>query len=109
MIYIRIEVWPGGNKVDAKLVSEMVVGNVGKYTEDGEYEVKISKPDGFKAEPYKLNSMTQTGRHRERLLDPLPSSVLARLELRHKRSRGIWQLLRKVFGKLAREVEDGTR
>jgi len=106
MIYIRIEIWPWGRKADAELISEVVVENVGGPEDAAKYAVRASKPGGFRAEPYKLNSMTQTGRHKQRVLDPLPDSVLTEVRVNHKRSKGIWVLVRKVLSKLVRELED---
>jgi len=105
MIYVRIEIWPFGNKKEARLLSEVVIANVGGDNKHGEYEVRASHEGGFLAEGFKLNSMTQSGKHRERLAHPKESSVLVRTKAKHERDLGFWPLLRKVFGKIAREKD----
>jgi hypothetical protein len=106
MIYVRIELWPFGNQKEARLIGEVVVANVGGDHEHGEYEVRVSQEGGFRAEPYKLNSMTQSGKIRLRVKDPAPSSVMSKFGLKHERSRGIWVLLKKTLSKLVRELGD---
>jgi hypothetical protein len=108
MIYIRIELWPFGNQQEARVLSEVVIANVGGDTRQGEYEVRASQEGGFLAEGFKLNSMTQSGKHRERLRQPKEESVLVKVGARHKRSLGFWPLLRKVFGKIDRELRRPT-
>jgi hypothetical protein len=104
MIYIRIELWPLGNQKEAKLLSEVVIANVGGDAEQREYDVLASNEGGFLAEGFKLNSMTQSGKRRERLLHPKEGSVLIRVKAKHERVLGFWPLLRKVFSKIASEV-----
>jgi hypothetical protein len=108
MIYIRIEIWPFGNQKEARVLSEVVIANVGGDTRQGEYEVRASQEGGFLAEGFKLNSMTQSGKHRERLSHPKQESVLAQVRVRHERSLGFWPLFRKVFSKIDRELRRPT-
>lgn len=49
MIYIRIELWPGGDRKRAKLLHEGVVWNRGGTAARGEYGYKLSVTGGFEA------------------------------------------------------------
>lgn len=43
MIYVRIELWPGGNKERAKLLGEATIANIGGYAHDarGTYSYRL--------------------------------------------------------------------
>lgn len=86
------------------MLSEVVIANVGGDMQQGEYEARASQEGGFLAERFKLNSMTQSGKHRERLKQPREESVLVSVQAHHERSLGFWPLLRKVFSKIDREL-----
>lgn len=47
MIYIRIELHPGGNKSKARLLSEATIANVGGSDSLGNYQCLFSKVGGF--------------------------------------------------------------
>lgn len=106
VIYIRVEVWPGGNWTKAEVVSETVVVNISDLAEESEYYVKASQQGGFKPKRFTLNALTQSGKHRSRFVDPEEDSVLIETKVRHQRSKGIWALLREVTSRIARELKD---
>jgi hypothetical protein len=70
MIYVRVELWPCGQKDKARLIGEMEIGNVGGNTQWGNYEVKATdnRDTGF-----------------------------TNVVLRHDRSQSIWTLLWKAL------------
>ncbi len=47
MIYVRIELWPGGNKNKASVLSEATIANVGETETSGSYQCLFSKRGGF--------------------------------------------------------------
>lgn len=51
MIYVRIELWPMGNKARARCLQEAIICNTGGDLSTGEYKFKFSKTGGFKAAP----------------------------------------------------------
>lgn len=49
MLYVRIELWPHGDKDNAKLLGEARIANTGKGTLDkGEYMYKVTGVNGAK-------------------------------------------------------------
>lgn len=48
MIYIRIELWPGGCEDRKRCLHEAIIHNIGGDASIGEYEYLISKVGGFK-------------------------------------------------------------
>lgn len=47
MIYIRVELWPKGDRSRPRVLGEAVIENVGGDEELGAYRMSISKPAGF--------------------------------------------------------------
>ncbi len=58
MIYIKIELWPGGNKAADRTLQEAIIYNTGGDQSIGEYAYKFSKVGGFKSD----DNMVRTGR-----------------------------------------------
>lgn len=102
MIYIRIELWPGGNRHRAKTLSEVVIANVGGDQEEGIYNAYKSEEGGFT-----LNPATDS---EDRIHDPNPASIQARLTgVHHFSDLGFWKLIRRIFNKFQeRELLEGT-
>jgi hypothetical protein len=50
MIYVRIEMWPHGDKSRARILSEATIANVGGDATHGNYEAMFSKVGGFKSD-----------------------------------------------------------
>jgi hypothetical protein len=49
MIFIRVELWPGGDRSRARTLSEGIIHNTGGDHRVGEYEYLFSRVGGFKA------------------------------------------------------------
>jgi hypothetical protein len=49
VIYIKIELWPGGDSTRARVLSEGIIHNVGGDSARGNYEYLFSKVGGFGA------------------------------------------------------------
>ncbi len=47
MIYIRVELWPKGDRKRSRLLGEGVIENVGGDDKVGDYRMSIAKPAGF--------------------------------------------------------------
>lgn len=47
MIYIRVELWPKGDRSRPRSLGEAVIENVGGDEKVGAYRMSISKPAGF--------------------------------------------------------------
>ena len=56
MIYIRIELWPGGDNSRARILQEGIIHNTGGDEATGEYEYLFSKVGGFKADLLRLRT-----------------------------------------------------
>lgn len=56
MIYIRIELWPGGSKERARCLQEGIIHNTGGDHRTGEYNYLLSKVGGFKASDAELRT-----------------------------------------------------
>jgi hypothetical protein len=54
MIYIRVELWPGGNRAGARCLQEGIIHNTGGDHKTGEYNYLLSKVGGFKASDLQL-------------------------------------------------------
>ena len=54
MIYVRIELRPGGNKARARILQEGIIHNTGGDHTTGEYEYLLSKVGGFHATDQEL-------------------------------------------------------
>ena len=56
MIYVKIEIWPGGNRARARCLQEALIYNKGGTRSMGEYTYLFSKVGGFKAETRDMQS-----------------------------------------------------
>ncbi len=56
MIYIKIEIWPGGDNTRARILSEGIIHNTGGDRSKGDYEYLFSKVGGFRAPPAQIFS-----------------------------------------------------
>lgn len=45
MLYVRVEIWPYGDRSRARLLQEMTISNTGGDSERGDYRVQVSAPD----------------------------------------------------------------
>ena len=54
MIYIKMELWPGGCRERARVLQESIIHNTGGDESTGEYEYLFSKVGGFKADDAQL-------------------------------------------------------
>jgi hypothetical protein len=89
MIYIRVEMWPGGFKKRARLLGEATIANVGGERSQCDYEVKLLKSPEY-ARPGNVGSVWKGGivRHfpRQRLgpWDLLLRALLATVAYRNR-------------------------
>lgn len=94
MLYVRIELWPAGDKTRTKVLSEITVSNVTRpFSRDtGDYQVKVSKEGGFTAKKkYKGSDLY-------RVLDPHGGSVEEALKVEaFPRILGMWMLLYRIL------------
>ncbi len=51
MIYIRMEMWPHGDKGKAYLLGEGMIANVGGDDERGDYDVRLLKSERYAKTP----------------------------------------------------------
>ena len=70
MIYVRVELWPRGNRSGARVLGEATIANAGGTRSRGNYQVRLSKRGGFKASPGKFDDP-----ERVRILLPRKSSI----------------------------------
>jgi hypothetical protein len=49
MIYIRIELWPKGNRMKTRILGEATICNTGGTKTKGDYKAVFSKIGGFRA------------------------------------------------------------
>lgn len=49
MLYIRVELWPRGDRSRSKVLGEAVIANVGGTATVGNYAANLSRRGGFKA------------------------------------------------------------
>lgn len=47
MVYIKVEMWPGGNQKEARTLGEALITNVGGTDTYGDYTYTLSKFGGF--------------------------------------------------------------
>lgn len=47
MIYVRVELWPKGDRSRPRPLGEAVIENIGGDEKHGNYRIDISKPVGF--------------------------------------------------------------
>lgn len=50
MVYVRIELWPGGDRTKARLLQEVEIANVGGNPEIGEYGARLSHSSTFRGD-----------------------------------------------------------
>lgn len=74
MIYIKVELWPCGDKSRARTLGEARIANVGGTSTQGKYLAQLSKVGGFKADalaapklPNTLRTVAIDGFPRKRL------------------------------------------
>ena len=48
MVYVRVELWPGGDRTKARLLQEATIANVGGDAERGDYAVGVSHSTTYK-------------------------------------------------------------
>jgi hypothetical protein len=89
MLYIRIEIWPFGNRDKARVLGEATIANVGGDNNMANYEALISKFGGFKV---KKNCAYP---ERDRVAFPLASSTWKKTEIENfpRLKKGPWDLL----------------
>lgn len=51
-VYVRVELWPGGDRSKAKLLQEAMIANVGGNGTRGDYAVKLSHSTTFKGDGF---------------------------------------------------------
>ncbi len=57
MIYMRLELWPGGNRSRMRILSEGLIHLTGAGGASGSYEWLFSKVGGFKASDIELRTV----------------------------------------------------
>jgi len=93
MLYVRIEIWPRGNRKTSRCLGEATISNIGGDEQIGHYDVKLSKFSGFSLR--KGNFDDPEG---ARVGRPLASSVWKQAKvLNFARKRGPWPLLLKAI------------
>lgn len=65
MIYVRLEMWPRGDRSRARLLHEGLIANVGGTETEGDYHALLSKGGGFKGDVEGLPRMEAKGVLRE--------------------------------------------
>lgn len=50
MIYVRLEIWPGGRRDEARCLGEGLIANVGGSADVGTYATMFSKRGGFRGD-----------------------------------------------------------
>lgn len=93
MIYIRLEMWPRGDRKQSRLMGEATIANVGGTETRGNYVARISKRGGFKG------SKAHEDPELARVLCPKDSSVwkTTSLESFPRTILGAWDLLYRVL------------
>jgi len=95
VIYIRIELWPKGNRKGAMLLHEATIENLGTGSETrGNYLARLSKRSGFRA-PKGLFSDAEA----VRVLSPTEASVWKSTELEDfpRQARNVLDLFYRVL------------
>lgn len=97
MLYIRIELWPRGDRSKAKVLGEATIANVGGSEQRGSYKARLSKANGFRCRAMRPN----TSRDLEvaRVTGPLEGSVWKETAVRDfpRKRLGPWDLLYRVL------------
>lgn len=90
MIYIRVEMWPKGDRRRAYLLSEATIENTGGKKTVASYLARISKRSGFKPPEGSYQDPELV-----RVCQPRRSSIWKEttVEAFPKGSRGVWDLL----------------
>ena len=89
MVYVRIELWPQGNRLTSRVLGEATIANIGGDMRIANYLVKLSKFGGFLSRKGEFNDPegARVGR-------PLAASVWRQGEVKDfPRERGPWVLL----------------
>lgn len=77
MIYVSIELWPGGNRSRARQLGRMAIGNVSNLSDTSDYKALVSSEGDLSLG-----------------IEPLTATVSV---TGHKRSDGVIRLLKKVL------------
>lgn len=90
MIYIRVEMWPKGDRKRAYLLTEATVENVQGLKTRADYLVRLSQRSGFKA-----SAKTHADPELARVCFPRQSSVWKETTVVSfpRAMRGVWDLL----------------
>lgn len=51
-VYVRVELWPQGDRSKAKLLQEAIIANVGGTGTHGDYAVRVSHSTTFKGDGF---------------------------------------------------------
>jgi len=55
MIYVRVELWPFGDRTRSRLLGEATLANDGQGSESkGNYNIRLSNTGGFKRDPVEV-------------------------------------------------------
>jgi hypothetical protein len=98
MIYIRVEMWPKGQRGTSRCLGEATICNVGGDEQFADYDVKISKFGGFTSRKGEFNDPegARAGR-------PLASSVWKKGRVKNfTRRLGPWPLLYRAIAACVR-------
>lgn len=99
-VYVRVELWPQGDRSKARLLQEAIIANVGGTATHGDYAVRVSHSTAFHGDGFANPAR------------PTPAEVWkeARIE-RHARNLSPFHLVCKAVGKaigLWSEPDPGT-
>lgn len=87
-VYVRVELWPGGDRSKAKLLQEAIIANVGGTGTHGDYAVRVS------------HSTTFTGDGFANPIRPTPAEVWREARIvGHARNLSPFHLVCKAVGK----------
>lgn len=87
-VYVRVELWPGGDRAKAKLLQEAIIANVGGTGAHGDYAVRVSHSTTFRG-----NGFADPCR-------PTPSEVWKEARIvGHARNLSPFHLVCKVVGR----------
>ncbi len=91
MIYIRVEMWPKGDRKRARTLAEATVENLGGTKSRANYLARISKRSGFRVPKGHAYSDPELAR----VCRPAPSSIWKEtvVEAFPRSVRGAWDLL----------------
>lgn len=89
MIRVLVELWPHGDRSQARTLREMVIGNMGGVGHAADYRVELSMPDAGFTDPS----------------NPLPEEVTAVATVRgHDRRRDVLPLVTEALKAVLREA-----